>query len=86
VRGSARTADIAEKTLDDGRRADNLHAGRMVGPADRVADRAGALATRIARQRLCDFDEHVNTTESFAEKPSAWKRGRRPAIRHSSRI
>ena len=43
---AAGPADIAEQPLDDRRGADDLHAERVMRPADRVAERAGALAAR----------------------------------------
>jgi hypothetical protein len=57
---AAGTADIAEQPLDDRSGPDHLDAGRMVRPADCIADRPSALAAGIACQSLCDFDEHVS--------------------------
>src|SRR5215469_6418726 len=44
--------DIAEQELDDGGRANNLHTLRLLRPAHRVANGAGALASGIFDQRL----------------------------------
>jgi hypothetical protein len=52
-------ADIAEQALNDCGGPDHLHAGRMMGPPDRVANGARAFAARIARQCFGNFDEHV---------------------------
>ena len=45
-------AHVAEQELDDGRRADVLHAHRVLRPADRVDEGAGALAPRVLAERL----------------------------------
>src|SRR5437588_12973373 len=49
---SARTPNIAEQQLDDGGGADNLHALRLLGPANRVTDGGCALPPRILDQGL----------------------------------
>ena len=46
---AAGTADIAEQALDDRGRTDDLHADRMMRPAHRVAERAGAFAPGVVR-------------------------------------
>ena len=56
---AAGPADIAEQTLDDRGGADDLHAERVVRPADRVAEGAGALAPGVARERLADREERL---------------------------
>ena len=56
---AAGAADVAEQQLDDRRGADDLHADRVLRPADRVADRRRALAARVAAQRLGDGHELV---------------------------
>ena len=43
---AARPADVAEQQLQDRRRADHLHAGRVLRPADGVADRRRAVRAR----------------------------------------
>ena len=54
---AAGPADVAEQQLDDRGGADVLDAVRVLGPADRVADRARALATRVAAERLGHLDQ-----------------------------
>jgi len=54
---AAGTADIAEQELHDRRSANILDADRMVGPADRIGDRARSLAPRVDTQCLGDADE-----------------------------
>ena len=56
---AAGTPDIAEQPLQDRGGADHLHAGRVMRPADRVADRAGALAAGIARDSFGDLEKHL---------------------------
>ena len=51
---AAGPADVAEQQLQDRRGADHLHAGRVLRPADGVADGAGAVRARrwpAARRR-----------------------------------
>ena len=55
-----RPADVAEQQLQDRRRADGLHAGRVLGPADRVADHRRPVGPRGRHQRLCDFQERLD--------------------------
>ena len=43
------TADVAQQQLQDRGGADDLGAHAVVGPADRVAERGGALAAAVAR-------------------------------------
>src|SRR6185437_11395701 len=47
------------QALDDRRRANDLHADRMVSPSNRIADRSRALAARIRRHRPSDREEEV---------------------------
>ena len=47
-------ADVAEQQLQDRARADHLHAGGVLRPADRVAERGRALAAGVGDQRLGD--------------------------------
>jgi hypothetical protein len=54
---AARPPNVAQQALDDRRGADHLRAGRVVGPTDGIADRAGAFAARVARQGLRNLDE-----------------------------
>src|SRR5947209_1439005 len=49
---SARTHNIAQQQLNDGGGADNLHALRLLGPANRVTDGGCALPPRILDQGL----------------------------------
>src|SRR5215469_5070845 len=42
---ASRTPHVAEQELQDGGAADDLHAGRVLRPADRVTDSAGLLWT-----------------------------------------
>src|SRR5260370_31588724 len=57
---AAGTTDITEQTPDDRGCTDHLDPSGMVGPAHRVADRAPPLATRVARQSPCNFDDSVS--------------------------
>ncbi len=52
----AGSAHVAEQSLQNARRADDLHARRVHGPADRVADRTRALTPGIVAQRFRDLD------------------------------
>ena len=56
---AARAPDVAEQQLDDRRGPDVLHADRVLGPADRVAERGGALAAGVVAQRLGDLVEQL---------------------------
>ena len=56
---AARPAHVAEQHLHDRRGADDLHAGRVVRPADRVADGGRPLRSRIVGERLAEFHERV---------------------------
>ena len=56
---AARAADVAQEELDDGRGADVLHADRVLGPADGVAEGGGALPARVAAQGLGHRQELV---------------------------
>src|SRR6266566_4007898 len=56
---SARPANIAQQQLQNGRRADDLHAFRMLGPPHCVADRSRLLRTRRRSERLCSFQKYV---------------------------
>ncbi len=49
---AAGPADVAEQGLQDRGRPDDLHAGRVVGPADGVAERARALAAGVLGEGL----------------------------------
>jgi hypothetical protein len=51
---AARSPDVAEEQLDDRRGADVLDADRVLCPADRVGERRGSVAARVAAQRLGD--------------------------------
>src|SRR5690606_9680834 len=44
---AAGPSDVAEEELEDRGGADVLHAHRVLGPADRVAERAGALPAGV---------------------------------------
>src|ERR671937_324325 len=46
--------DVAEQELQDRGRPNDLHTGRVLRPADRVAEGAGALAARVGAERLRD--------------------------------
>ena len=54
---AAGPAHVAQQQLQDAGGADHLHAGRVLRPADRVDDRAGALAAGILAQHLRDPDD-----------------------------
>ena len=54
---AAGTADVAQQGLQDRGRADDLRADAVVGPADGVAERGGALAPAVAGQRVGDLRE-----------------------------
>src|SRR6266567_4255593 len=56
---SARPANIAQQQLQNGRRADDLHAFRMLGPPHCVADRSRLLRTRRRSERLRSFQRYV---------------------------
>ena len=47
---AAGPADVAQQQLEDAGGADDLHAGRVLRPADGVDDGAGALAARSCRR------------------------------------
>ena len=57
VEAAARAADVAEQELEDRGAADHLDAGGVLRPADRVDQRRGPLAARVADQRLGDLQE-----------------------------
>src|SRR5699024_2033123 len=52
--------DVAEQQLEDRRGADVLHADRVLGPADRVTERRGAVTTGVLRQRPGHSEEVVD--------------------------
>ena len=52
-------ADVAEQQLEDGGGADVLHADGVLGPADAVDERRGAVGARILRHELADPGERV---------------------------
>src|SRR4051794_24391945 len=54
---AAGTADVAQQQLQDRGGADHLGADAVLGPADRVAERGGALTAGVGRQRLGDLRE-----------------------------
>ena len=54
---AAGAAHVAQQQLDDRRGADDLHADRVLRPADRVAERRRALAAGVLAQRLRDLEE-----------------------------
>ena len=54
---ATRAADIAQQTLDDRSRTNDLHAGRVVRPTDGIAKRSGAFATRIMSDGFTDAQE-----------------------------
>ena len=54
---AARAADVAQQQLEDGGGPDDLHADRLLRPADRIAERGGALPARVLDQRLGDLVE-----------------------------
>ena len=49
---AAGPADVAEQELQDAGGADDLHAGGVLRPADRVDDGAGALAAGVGAEQL----------------------------------
>ena len=54
---AAGTADVSEQELDDRRCADVLDPDRVLGPADRVDDRARPFAARVLAERFRDLEE-----------------------------
>ena len=54
---AARAAHVAEQQLEDPGGADDLHAGRVLRPAEGVDDRCGPLAPRIRAQELGDANQ-----------------------------
>ena len=56
---AARTAHVPEQQLNDGGRADVLHAHRVLRPAHGIAESAGPLAPGIPAQRFGDFQEQI---------------------------
>ena len=56
---AARAADVAQQQLQDRRGADVLHADGVLGPADRVAERGRALASRVLGDRLAYLAEQL---------------------------
>ena len=67
---AARPADVAEQQLQDRAGADHLHAGRVLRPADRVADGRRAVAARVADQRLGDLQELLAWACRRSARPS----------------
>src|SRR5262249_17624312 len=55
---AARPADVAQQQLQDRRGPDHLYAGRVLRPADRVANGAGAVGAGVVPQRLRDLQEN----------------------------
>ena len=62
---AAGTPDVAEQQLQNRRRPDDLHAGRVLRPADGVADGAGALGARRAAERVGDAQERVRRHSAY---------------------
>ena len=56
---STRTPDVAEEELEDRRGADDLHAGGMLRPSNRIADGTGALGSGGAAERVRDAQKRV---------------------------
>ncbi len=56
---AARPADVAQQELEDRGGADHLHAGRVLGPADGVADGAGLLRPGGREEGVGDVEEGV---------------------------
>src|SRR5260370_30488117 len=54
---AARTPDVAEQQLQDGRRANDLRAVTLLRRAERVADRAGPLPSGVLGQNLSDLEK-----------------------------
>ena len=54
---AARPAHVAEQQLEDRGRADHLHAGVVLGPAERVAEHRRLLAARVLHQQAGDLQE-----------------------------
>src|SRR5436309_2937944 len=53
----ARSSNVAEQELEQRAAADHLDAVGVLGPGDRVRERAGPVAAGILEQRLGDLDE-----------------------------
>src|SRR5437660_2431947 len=56
---SARPPDVAQQELQDGGRPDHLHPGRVLRPADRITDGAGALRPGVIHERLRHLEERL---------------------------
>ena len=56
---AARPADVAEQQLQDRGGADDLHADRMLRPADGVADRGRAIRAGGAAEDVGDVEERI---------------------------
>src|SRR5204863_2156291 len=56
---AAGAPDIAEQELDDRGGPDVLRAGRVLCPAHRVAERAGALASGARAEQLANLQERL---------------------------
>jgi len=56
---SSGTADIAKQQLQNRRRSDDLHAHRMLRPADGVADSRGSVGAGRSAEDLRDVEERV---------------------------
>src|ERR1700693_22643 len=54
---AARTADVAEQKLQDGRGANDLNALGMLRPTERIADRCCLIRTRRSDERVRNFLE-----------------------------
>jgi hypothetical protein len=68
---AAGTADVAEQELHDRRRPDGLDAGRVLRPADGVADGGRPLAAGAVAQRLRDGEERSRGTPQISSPPPA---------------
>src|SRR5205807_2357409 len=54
---AARTAEVAEQELQQRAAADDLYAVGVLGPGDRVGERAGPVSTRVRQERLGHLDD-----------------------------
>src|SRR5215472_6646498 len=84
----ARTSDVSEQQLDYGSRANHLNPGRMLGPAERVDNRAGALAARVTRERFGDA-AHLGGGASADLRDGLWGVAREMAaqnLKNASRM
>ena len=82
---AAGPADVAQQQLHDRRGADVLHADGVLGPADRVDDRRGSLATGVLAQRLGHLEEVLARAAAHLGRPARACSARSAAARAGAR-